>query len=402
MKIWPFDVSNLDLSSHCICWHAVREEHYKDLSLHGRQNYYNGVYICLHPLVPCRFAQGPHEYGRYALCAIILPVQSWQWNLQLTLGVQEGIFRASVPPQWIKEVIPFEQLEQRLRTIPPVKSVTEGILCAYSPHSRISGYGDWLDESTLMAQCRVVLSSAQSPVISRLAAGIYCCYSSPSLRDQVYPAVHSAMVELLFSQEHLDPGMASLAIDILDQGGVPDWENLSAERGSEPLPFERRALLAWRQSATPWSKAIVKNLTRNSPEQYSAVNRLLQIVNGTAHDLHGSEQEWLPALVDILTCGHLNKEQANRVFDIIDQCSAAAVVTVLPTMILRSDSIPSRVRNRVMPLAQQYRHLIRQELIEISQCPIRRPAHIAKLTLNQETSGGDKNADRPGNGKKLF
>lgn len=389
MKIWPFDVNNIDLNAHFICWHAVREEYCKDLSLHGRQNHANGVNFCLHPLVPCRYAQGTRDYGRYALCAIILPVQAWQWNLQLTLGVQEGIFRASVPPQWIKEVIPFDQLEQRLSTLPPVKSITEGIFCAYSPHTRISGYGHWLDEGTLVAQCQAVLPSAQSPVISRLAASIYCCYSSPSLRDQIYPAVHSAMSQLLFSQERLDPGMASLAIDILDQGGVPDWDNLTAERGSEPIPFERRALLAWRQSATPWSQIIVKNLTRNSPEQYSAVNRLLQIVNGTAHDLHGLDQEWLPALVDILTCGQLNKEQANRVFDIIDQCSAAAVAAALPNMIRRSDSIPSRVRNRVIPLAQQYRNLIRQELIDISQCPIRRPAHIAKSILNLEASEGD-------------
>lgn len=402
MKIWPFDVSKLDLISHFICWHAVREEHSQELRLHGRQNYYNGVYICLHPLVPCRFAQGPHDYGRYALCAIILPVQSWQWNMQLMLGVQEGIFRASVPPEWIQEVIPFDPLEQRLSTLPPVKSVTEGILCAYSPHARISGYGDWLDESTLIAQGRAALSSPQSPIISRLAAGIYCCYSSPPLRDQVYPTVHSAMSELLFSQELLDPGMAALAIDILDQGGVPDWENVTAARGGEPLPFERRALLAWRQSATPWSQTIAKNLTQNSPEQYPAVNRLLQAVNGTAHGLLGLDHEWLPALVDILTCGHLNKEQANRVFAIIEQCSAAAVVPVLPNLLRRMDSIPSRVRNRVIPLAQQYRDLIRQELIEIAQCPIRRPAYVANLILNQETSGGDKNADRSGNGKKLF
>lgn len=402
MKIWPFDVSKLDLMSHFICWHAVREEHWQELRLHGRQNYYNGVYICLHPLVPCRFAQGPHDYGRYALCAITLPVQAWQWNMQLALGVQEGIFRASVPPQWIQEVIPFDSLEERLSMIPPVKNVTEGIICAYSPHWRISGYGDWLDESALAAQCRVVLSSTQLPVISRLAAGIYGCYCSPPLRDQVYPTVHSAMSELLFSREFLDPGMASLVIDILDQGGVPNWENLTAARGNEPLPFERRALLAWRQSAFPWSQAIVKNLTRHSPEQESAINRLLKMVNGTAHDLPGLDQAWLPALVDILTCGHLNKEQANRVFDIIDQGSAAAVVPALPDLIRRMDSIPSRVRNRVMPLAQQYRDLIRQELIEISQCPIRRPAHIANLILNHATSGEDKNVDRSGNGQKLF
>lgn len=43
--------------------------------------------------------------------------------------------------RWIKEVLPFDHLEQRLSAIPPVKSVTEGIFCAYSPHSRISGYG---------------------------------------------------------------------------------------------------------------------------------------------------------------------------------------------------------------------------------------------------------------------
>ena len=132
----------------------------------------------------------------------------------------------------------------------------------------------------------------------------------------------------------------------------------------------------------------------NSPEQFVAIDRLLQIVDGTAHDWHGLDQECLPALVDILTCGLLNKAQANRIFDIIDQCSAAEVAAVLPNMIRRSDSIPSRVRNRVIPLAQQYRDLIRQDLIEISQCPIRKPANIARLILDHEASGGDKNADR--------
>lgn len=395
MQNWPFDVSHIDLRTHFIAWHTVREEYFRDLSLTGRQNYGTGIHYCLHPLVPCRFAQGTRDYGRFALCAIHVPVQNWQWNLQLTVGVQEGIFRASIPAQWVKEILPYEQLSPYFSAISPGKGAAEGVFCAYSPHARISGYEAWLDESALMAQCRAVLASAQAAAISRLTASIYCCYASPSQRAQVYPAVRSAMAELLYSREDLDPGVAALAVDILDQGGVPDWENLSAERGGEALPFERKVLLAWRQAAAPWGRAVLANLTRSSPEQYAVVDRLIQLVRGTAHGMPGLDDGWLPAMVDILTCGQLDNAQAYRVLDLIAQGSPAVIAAALPKLIIRSDSIPSRARNRILPLAQQYGELFRQDLLEIAQSPIRRSAQIARLVLDRETPAGDGYADRP-------